>query len=66
VTARRVVLLGEEVLRIPTEKIKGFGEETQAKGILIETTVSNTGAQKLYESNGYQKVTEWLFYERKN
>ena len=28
-TARRVVLLGEEVLRIPTEKIKGFGEETQ-------------------------------------
>lgn len=28
-TARRVVLLGEEVLRIPTAKIKGFGEETQ-------------------------------------
>ena len=28
-TAKRVVLLGEEVLRIPTEKIKGFGEETQ-------------------------------------
>ena len=47
-------------------EIQAFGEETQAKGILIETTVSNTGAQKLYESNGYQKVTERLFYERKN
>ena len=47
-------------------EIEAFGEETQAKGILIETTVSNTGAQKLYESNGYQKVTERFFYERKN
>ena len=47
-------------------EIQAFGEETQAKGILIETTVSNKGAQKLYESNGYQKVTERFFYERKN
>ena len=47
-------------------EIEAFGEETQAKGILIETTVSNTGAQKLYECNGYQKVTERVFYERKN
>ena len=45
---------------------EAFGEETQSKGILIETTVSNTGAQKLYECNGYQKVTERFFYERKN
>jgi len=29
VTARRVVLLGEEVLRIPTEEIEKFGEKTQ-------------------------------------
>ena len=47
-------------------EIQAFGEETQAKGILIETTVSNTGAQKLYESNGYQKVTERVFYQREN
>jgi ribosomal protein S18 acetylase RimI-like enzyme len=47
-------------------EIDAFGEETQSKGILIETTVSNTGAQKLYECNGYQKVTERFFYERKN
>ena len=47
-------------------EIEAFGEESQAKGILIETTVSNTGAQKLYESKGYQKVTGRFFYERKN
>ena len=47
-------------------EIEAFGEESQAKGVLIETTVSNTGAQKLYESKGYQKVTGRFFYERKN
>lgn len=47
-------------------KIEAFGEESQAKAILIETTVSNTGAQNLYETKGYQKVTERFFYERKN
>ncbi len=47
-------------------EIEAFGEESQAIAILIEATVSNTGAQKLYESKGYQKVTERLFYERKN
>ena len=47
-------------------EIEAFGEESQAIAILVEATVSNTGAQKLYESKGYQKVTERLFYERKN
>jgi ribosomal protein S18 acetylase RimI-like enzyme len=47
-------------------EIEAFGEESQAKGVLVETTVSNTGAQKLYESKGYQKVTGRFFYERKN
>ena len=47
-------------------EVEAFVKETHAKGILLETTVSNTGAQKLYESNGYQKVTERFFYERKN
>jgi len=41
-----------------------FSEETQAKAILVETTISNTGAQKLYESNGYQKMSKRIFYER--
>jgi len=44
-------------------EIEAFGNETRAKGILIETKASNAGAQKLYESRGYQKVTERFFYE---
>jgi len=44
-------------------EIETFGNETRAKGILIETKASNAGAQKLYESSGYQKVTDRFFYE---
>ena len=47
-------------------EIEAFGEESQAIAILVEATLSNTGAQKLYESKGYQKVTGRFFYERKN
>lgn len=54
--------IGKKLLR----EIQIFCEETQAGGIVVETTNSNTGAQKLYESNGYQKVIERVFYERKN
>ena len=43
-----------------------FSEETQAKAILVETTTYNTGAQKLYESKGYQKMSERIFYELTN
>ena len=54
--------IGKKLLR----EIEIFCGETQAGGIVVETTTSNTGARKLYESNGYQKVTERVFYERKN
>ena len=47
-------------------EIEAFGKKTRAKGILLATTVSNTAAQKLYECNGYQKVTERFFDEQKN
>ncbi|MDP6795860.1 MAG: GNAT family N-acetyltransferase [Verrucomicrobiota bacterium] len=47
-------------------EIEAFCEETQAGGIVVETTTSNTGARRLYESNGYQKVPDRVFYERKN
>ena len=57
---------GTEIGTKLLSKIEAFGEESQAKGVLIETTVSNTGAQKLYESKGYQKVTGRFFYEREN
>tara|TARA_B100000579_G_scaffold54331_1_gene38114 strand:+ start:198 stop:674 length:477 start_codon:yes stop_codon:yes gene_type:complete len=44
--------------------IEVFSEENQTKAILVETTISNTDAQKLYEANGYQKIPERIFYER--
>ena len=45
-------------------KIESFGKETKAKAILVETTTTNTGAQKLYETNSYQKVPERIFYQQ--
>ena len=44
--------------------IEVFSKENQTKAILVETTISNTDAQKLYEANGYQKIPERIFYER--
>ena len=45
-------------------EIKAFGSDSNAKSILVETTSSNTGAQKLYETAGYQEVADRLFYEQ--
>ena len=45
-------------------EIKAFGADSNAKSILVETTASNTGAQKLYETTGYQKVADRLFFEQ--
>jgi len=45
-------------------EIKAFGSDSNAKSILVETTSSNTGAQKLYETTGYQEVADRLFYEQ--
>ena len=45
-------------------EIEAFGSDSNAKSILVETTSSNTGAQKLYETTGYQKVSDLIFYEQ--
>ena len=45
-------------------EIKAFGANSNAKSILVETTASNTGAQKLYETTGYLKVSDRLYYEQ--
>ena len=60
--AARGIGIGTKMLN----EIAVFSEETQAKAILVETTTSNTGAQKLYESKGYQKMSKRIFYERTN
>ena len=73
VSARRIWILNDLFVPGPFRgmgigtrllgEIEAFGNDTRAKGILIETKASNAGAQKLYESCGYQKVTKRFFYE---
>ncbi len=41
---------------------KQFAIKTGAKGILLETAEDNTRAQKLYESLGYKKNTEYSYF----
>jgi ribosomal protein S18 acetylase RimI-like enzyme len=43
-------------------RAREFAEETMAKEILLETARSNVKAQKLYESLGYEKDTEYFSY----
>ncbi|MBL4772801.1 MAG: GNAT family N-acetyltransferase [Alcanivoracaceae bacterium] len=44
------------------DKAKKFAMETKAKGIALETSEGNTRAQKLYESLGYIKDTEFSYF----
>jgi len=41
---------------------KVFARETGAKGIALETEMTNTNAQRLYESLGYEKDAEHFCY----
>ena len=43
-------------------KAREFAQQTSATRIVLETARSNVGAQKLYESLGYEKETEYLSY----
>jgi len=43
-------------------KAKEFAIETSAKGIKLETADDNCGAQKLYESLGYIKDTDFSYF----
>jgi len=45
-------------------EIKAFGSDSNAKSILVETTSSNSGTQKLYETTGYQEVSDRIFMNR--
>lgn len=41
---------------------KKLGEETNSKWLLLETANDNFTAQKVYEKNNWQKVTDYCFY----
>ena len=42
-------------------KAREFAIETNARGIFLETGSSNTNAQALYESLGYEKNSEYFY-----
>lgn len=43
-------------------RARDFAEQTYANEIVLETARSNVKAQKLYESLGYEKITEYFGY----
>jgi GNAT superfamily N-acetyltransferase len=50
--------VGEALL----ERARQFAVEDGAKGLMLETAVTNTTAQKLYERLGWQRDTEYYVY----
>jgi len=47
--------------RVLMNKAREFAVETESRGIVLETAKSNTNAQALYESLGYEKNTEYFY-----
>lgn len=41
---------------------RDWARQTGARGMILETEANNTGAQKLYESYGYRRISN-VFYE---
>jgi ribosomal protein S18 acetylase RimI-like enzyme len=56
-TARRA-----GVGRALLERAHAFGQETQAKELMLQTAVDNLTAQRLYESLGWQRDNEYYVY----
>jgi len=50
--------IGEALL----ERARQFAVEDGAKGLMLETAVTNTTAQKLYERLGWERDTEYYVY----
>lgn len=50
--------VGEALL----ERARSFAIETGAKGLMLETAVDNTPAQRLYERLGWQRDTHFYVY----
>jgi ribosomal protein S18 acetylase RimI-like enzyme len=56
-TARRA-----GVGRALLERARTFGQETQAKELMLQTAVDNFPAQRLYESLGWQRDNDYYVY----
>lgn len=49
---------GEKLLK----KVIAFAEETDAKGVLLETGQDNIHAQRLYEKTGFEKESNFYYF----
>lgn len=50
--------IAEELINIA----KSFARETNAKGLILETHITNSEAQNLYAKTGFQRDTEHYYY----
>ena len=57
-SAGRRLGVGEALL----ERARQFGVEDGAKGLMLETAITNGTAQRLYERLGWQRDTEYYVY----
>ncbi|HLZ20916.1 MAG TPA: GNAT family N-acetyltransferase [Ktedonobacterales bacterium] len=48
--------------RLLLERARAFAQETDARGLMLETQTTNTTAQSLYESLGWQRDREFYVY----
>ncbi len=53
---------GQGIARKLLQAAKGHALDVGSKGILLETDIINTNAQALYESFGFERVTDHYFY----
>lgn len=53
---------GQDVGHALLERAKQFASADHAHGLQLSTAIDNVGAQKLYESLGYQKNTTFYHY----
>jgi GNAT superfamily N-acetyltransferase len=53
---------GNGVATALLQTAKGFGFDTHAKWLLLQTGADNKTAQSVYEKNGWQKISDY-FYE---
>ncbi|MBV8251852.1 MAG: GNAT family N-acetyltransferase [Chitinophaga sp.] len=48
--------------KLLVERSRQLAKDTDAKWMMLQTEITNTGAQKLYESLGFQKDNDFLTY----
>ncbi|WP_150272921.1 GNAT family N-acetyltransferase [Paenibacillus tepidiphilus] len=54
---------GQGIGTLLLQRVEAFARETGTKGLTLTTMTDNTGAQRLYEANGYVRDEEFVTYD---